>query len=76
MMSTQRGNIRNTKELKKYGRNLPIEDNLEYLGAILDTKLAFKFHVEIIIQKATRVLWARSMAVAKTWLLKPKITIL
>jgi hypothetical protein len=56
-----------------FDTELILNNQVKYLGVILDSKLNLKFHIDNRIRKASIVYWQYRRAIGKTWGLKPKV---
>jgi hypothetical protein len=59
--------------LRLFGTELRMTDQVKYLGVILDKKLDWKAHLENRMRKACTAYWQCRRAVGKTWGLSPKV---
>jgi hypothetical protein len=65
---TKRRNLEGFFTPKLFDTELLPNNQVEYLGVILDSKLNWKFHINIRIRKASIAYWQ-----CRTWGLKPKV---
>lgn len=56
------------------GVEVPLKEEVKYLGVTLDKKLTWGAHLDSVTKKATKSLWATRQLLGKTWGLKPKMT--
>jgi hypothetical protein len=56
-----------------FDMELILNNQVKYLGVILDNKLNWKFHIDNRIRKASIAYWQCRRAIGKTWGLKPKV---
>jgi hypothetical protein len=56
-----------------FGCELELQNQVKYLGVILDSKLNWNFHIDHRLRKATIALWQCRLAIGKTWGLRPKV---
>lgn len=62
MTFMQRRNLSGNGGLRMSGRNI-VKDRVKYLGLILETRLTYKFHFEMVPIKGMRALWVYRRAV-------------
>jgi hypothetical protein len=53
--------------------SLILNNQVKYLGVILDSNLNWKFHIDNIIRKDSIANWQCRRAIGKTWGLKPMV---
>jgi hypothetical protein len=70
---THNRNIRGFNNLRLFGTELRLTDQVKYLGVILDKKLDWKAHLENRMHKACIAYWQCRRAVGKTWGLSPRL---
>ena len=56
-----------------FGSELELQNQVKYLGLILDSKLNWIIHIHDRLRNATIALWQCRRAIGKTWGLKPKV---
>jgi hypothetical protein len=56
-----------------FGKTLHCSMSVKYLGVILDSRLAWKEHVDVKVRKAQNLLWACRRAYGVTWGLGPRV---
>lgn len=56
-----------------FGVKLSLSGSVKYLGAILDSRLTWREHVDVKMRKAHNLLWACRRACVVRWGLKPKL---
>lgn len=61
-----------TIDITLFGKAIKQTDNFKYLGIHLDEKLLWNNHIDKIITKSRRTLWAVKSMVARSWGLNPK----
>ncbi|XP_050309135.1 uncharacterized protein LOC126745359 isoform X3 [Anthonomus grandis grandis] len=70
---TKRRKLEPIRNIKFYGENLRLEDEVKYLGITLDKKLSFKKHVIQATNKATKTLMYCKRMFGRSWGLSPKM---
>ena len=56
-----------------FGKRINKSDHVKHLGVVLDSKLLWKQHVDLKIQKAFAIFWQCRRAFGKTWGLAPNM---
>jgi hypothetical protein len=70
---TKRRNLEGFFAPKLCDTELILNNQVKYLGVILENKLNWKFHIDNRIRKASIAYWQCRRAIAKTRGLKPKV---
>ena len=73
VLFTKKRNVQDFYEPKLYGNNIQLKNQAKYLGVILDSKLSWKNHVELKVNKACKTLWMCRQLFGKSWGLSPRI---
>ena len=60
-------------ETQFFGIKLSLSGSVKYLGVILDSRLAWREHVDVTIRKANCLSWVCRMACGARWGLRPKV---
>jgi hypothetical protein len=73
VLFTKRRNLEIFFAPRLFDTELTLNNQVKYLGVILDSKLNWKFHIDNRIRKTSIVYWQDRRAIGKTWGLKPKV---
>jgi Reverse transcriptase (RNA-dependent DNA polymerase) len=73
VLFTQNRNLDGYKKPTLFGREIELQNQVKYLGVILDSKLNWISHIDHRLRKTTIALWQCWRAIGKTWGLKPKV---
>jgi ribonuclease HI len=73
ILFTNKRNLNGYKTPIIFGKELELQNQVKYLGVILDSKLNWNCHIDHRLRKATIALWQCRRAIGKTWGLKPKV---
>ena len=71
MLWTRSYKLKHPNHLMINGSKIELSDSVKYLGVILDNKLNFNKHIDEMVSKCKRTIFAVKRAVGKKWGLKP-----
>lgn len=70
---TRKRKLQHIRPIKLNGEEIMLEKEVKFLGVILDSKLLWKRHMEVVVNKATRALMVCRSLAGKTWGCNPSI---
>jgi hypothetical protein len=73
VLFTKKRNLESFFVPRLFDIELILNNQVKYLGIILDSKLNWKIHINNRVRKVSIAYWQCHMAVGKTWGLKPKV---
>ena len=70
---TRKRSVQRFFEPQLFGVQVSLSGAVRYLGVILESRLTWREHVEVIVRKAPNLLWACRRAYGMGWGLRPKV---